>query len=74
MLTKEQIIQECEGLFPPDSNFPDTAEIGKRFLEQAKSEIEGWRTEPKEVLFRFLQLCKDEDSRQTRKHLKKDRW
>ena len=63
---RENAINEIEGLFPADSGYPDTAEIGQRLLEQAKREVAGWRTEPTEVLARYAQLCISEERRQGR--------
>ena len=57
MMTREEAIQQIEGLFPADAEYEDTAEIGQQLLEQAKREVSGWRTEPTEVLVRYAQLC-----------------
>ena len=54
---REYAIEVIESLFPADSQFIDTAEIGRKLLEQAKSEVSGWRTEPTEVLIRYAELC-----------------
>jgi hypothetical protein len=70
---KIRAIQIIEGLYPPDSEYPESAEIGKRLLEQAKQEVQGWRTESEEVLTRFAQLCISEEERSTREFLRKHR-
>lgn len=59
--TREQAIQIIEDLFPPDSQYPDTNAIGNRLLEQAKSEVNNWRTLPDDIIFRYAQLCEEEE-------------
>jgi hypothetical protein len=61
--SRNQIIEEIEGLFPTDSPYPNTNEIGKILLLQAIEE-KGWRTLPIEILERYRQLCVDEDIKQ----------
>lgn len=53
------------GLFPTDSQYEDTNNVGKRLLEQAKTEVEGWRNESTPVLIRYAELCIAEERRQT---------
>ena len=57
-MTRDQAIRTIESLYPADSEYPDTAEVGERLLAQAKREVEGWRTEPDAVLVRYAELCK----------------
>lgn len=66
MVTREQAIQEIEGLFPTDSQYEATNKIGERLLAQAKKEIEGWRSESTPVLVRYAALCLEEERRQDR--------
>lgn len=70
-MNREQAIAEIEGLFPADSQYQDTAEVGQRLLEQAKREVHGWRTEPTEVLVRYAELCMTEENRQTQRTIDK---
>jgi len=56
-MEREEAIDKIEMLFPADSEYQDTAEVGQRLLDQAKREVSGWRTEPTEVLVRYAQLC-----------------
>jgi len=65
-MNREQAIQQIEGLFPTDSQYEETNKIGERLLAQAKREVEGWRTEPTEVLIRYAELCHAEEVRQDR--------
>ncbi|KKN33629.1 hypothetical protein LCGC14_0801670 [marine sediment metagenome] len=65
-MTKEEAIQQIEGLFPTDSQYEETNKIGERLLAQAKRELIGWRIEPTEVLIRYAELCQAEECRQDR--------
>lgn len=56
-MTREEAIRNIEDLYPADSRYEDTAEVGRQLLEQAKHEVCGWRTEPTEVLIRYAELC-----------------
>ena len=66
-MDREQAIQEIEGLFPTDSQYDKTNEVGERLLAQAKREVVGWRNEPTEILIRYAELCISEENRQMRK-------
>jgi len=67
MRTEREIaIEQIEGLFPTDSGYWKTNEIGKRLLAQAKSEVKGWRDEKTTVLIRYAELCVAEENRQAR--------
>lgn len=61
-MDRNKAIQIIEGLFPADSEYPDTAEIGKKLLTQAKTK--SWRDEPIDVLIRYANLCLQEEQRQ----------
>jgi len=65
-MDREQAIANIEGLFPVDSQYEKTNEVGERLLAQAKREVCGWRTEPTEVLIRYAELCIAEERRQDR--------
>lgn len=70
---REQAIANIEGLFPADSQYEQTREIGKRLLEQAKMEVQGWRNEPTEVLISYAELCIAEENKQTQGFLRRNR-
>ncbi len=72
-MNREQAIANIEGLYPADSQYIQTAEIGKKLLEQAKMEVQGWRNEPTEVLIRYAQLCMSLEAQETRKLLANNR-
>ena len=67
-MDREQAIDTIKHLYPADSEYAPTAEIGKRLLEQAKMEVQGWRTEPTEVLIRYAHLCMQEENNFYRKN------
>ena len=67
-MDREQAIQQIEGLFPADSQYEKTNEIGLKLLAQAKREVAGWRTEQTEVLIRYAELCIAEENRQAREY------
>ena len=56
-MNRDYAIEVINSLYPPDSEFPDTAAIGQELLEQARNEVNGWQTEPTEVLIRLAELC-----------------
>lgn len=56
-MTRDEAIKNIEALYPTDSQYPDTAQIGQELLSQAKREVNGWRTEPTAVLVRYAELC-----------------
>jgi len=72
-MNKEQAIANIEGLYPADSQYEQSREIGKKLLEQAKMEIQGWRSEPTEVLIRYAELCMEKETRDTMRELQQQR-
>lgn len=57
-MSREEAISHIENLFPADSGYDGTAEIGSDLLMQAKREcMISWRDEPTEVLVRYAELC-----------------
>lgn len=48
-------------LFPADSKYPNTQQVGIRLLEQAKKNVEEWRDLPDKVLFEYARLCRKEE-------------
>ena len=65
-MDREEAIQHIKSLFPADSEYEDTAEIGQELLERAKHEVSGWQTEPTEVLIRYAELCIRKDNQNMR--------
>ncbi len=59
---RKTAIQTIEGLFPTDSPYPDTNQVGELLLTQAKRGT--WRNEPTDVLLRYAELCQAEENRQ----------
>ncbi|MFD0862507.1 hypothetical protein ACFQ1M_09835 [Sungkyunkwania multivorans] len=54
----EEAIGHIESLYPADSEYEDTAEIGIRLLTKAKREtMASWRDLPTNTLIRYAQLC-----------------
>lgn len=61
-MDRQQVINEIEQLYPADDN--RTADIGQRLLEQARKDVGfGWRDSADIVLYRYLELCRQEDDR-----------
>ena len=63
-MTKEKAIKEIEQLYPPDSDFPDTAAIGQELLAEAKRRFATWKNEPDDVIFELLNLCRDRERKE----------
>lgn len=55
-MTKDQIIQGIENLYPIDSDFQKTNEIGEKLLMQA-IKYSDWRSLPIDILREYLTLC-----------------
>lgn len=66
MNARDIAISNIEGLFPIDSQYEETNRIGERLLAQAKRECEDWRNLPDAILFRYAELCIQEENRQAR--------
>ena len=58
-MDRKKAIETIELLFPADSQYPESAKIGKELLKQAQEEVNNWRNEPTPVLIRYAQLCID---------------
>ena len=69
-MDRQQAINIIEGLYPVDSQYSETNTIGERLLSQAKRECENWRTLPDAILFRYADLCQQEEDRATRQLLR----
>lgn len=73
-MERQEAIEYIEMLFPADCEYPDTAAIGQKLLQQAKEETAGWRTEPTEVLVRYAELCIQKENAQANAILRKSRF
>lgn len=71
-MDREKAIETIELLYPADSQYPDSAQIGKGLLMRAKDEVNNWRNEPTPVLIRYAQLCIELEQEQERKARRKD--
>jgi len=69
----EQAIADIEALFPADSQYHGSREVGERLLAQAKMEVEGWRSESPAVLMRYAELCRQEENKVTQEFLREHR-
>lgn len=65
-MTRDECINIIQPLFPADSQYLSTADIGRRLLDQARRDCNNWRHEPLDVLERYAQLCIEEEQRQQR--------
>ena len=55
---REELIDNIEGLWPADSEYEDTARLGRQILEESRVEAKvGWRDEPVEVLRIYAEKC-----------------
>lgn len=71
-MTRKEAIDHIEALYPADSEYNRTAEIGQEFLEQAKHEAgKTWREEPTEVLIKYANLCLLKERRMQLEMIKK---
>lgn len=59
-MNRNTTIRDIESLYPPDSEYADTAEVGRRLLVQAILEKDR-RDLPDDFLLSFLEYCKTED-------------
>jgi len=64
-MNRKEAIEIIEGLYPVDSDYPDTNAVGDRLLARAKREAENWRTLPDAILFRYAELCLAEENKAT---------
>ena len=59
-MTREEAIQIIENLYPADSKFIDTAEVGRELLAKAMANC--WWAEPTKVLLEYARLCDRRDN------------
>ncbi len=69
-MDRQKAIDTIEALYPIDSQYEETNKVGERLLAQAKRECEDWRNLPDAILFRYADLCQQEEERSTRQLLK----
>lgn len=69
-MNRSEAISNIESLFPIDSEYPDTNEVGKKLLMQA-IECIGWRKLNDDILNEYAKLCIDEENRQANRILNK---
>lgn len=55
-MTRTEAIQIIRSLYPPDADYPQTAAIGQKLLEQARRDCASWENEPDAILFRLAAL------------------
>ena len=65
-MNRKEAISIIESLFPADSEYPETRIKGISYLEQAKRETENWRNLPDQTIFRYAELCEQEERKQNR--------
>jgi hypothetical protein len=70
MNQREQAISTIEALYPVDSQYPDTAKIGKELLLRAVLEFSDWRKLPDEILIRYASICEYYETKETNKFLR----
>jgi hypothetical protein len=51
-------IEDIEALYPVDSEFPKTNEIGRKLLIMAILK-HNWRKLPEEILYSYAELCRE---------------
>lgn len=73
MTQKERYIDSIRGLFPADSQYQGTAEIGRRLLLDAMDKAGfNWRDLPEDVLRIYADMCERENINQERRLFLKD--
>lgn len=73
MTTKQNHIETIRGLYPADSQYSDTAEIGRRLLLEAMNKAGlNWRDLPEDVLRIYAEMCEREEIKQGRRLYLKD--
>jgi len=72
-MNREEAIATIEALYPVDSQYSETNEIGRKLLQQAKEEVDNWRNESSEVLIRYAELCQDMENKSFKKLLRQNK-
>ncbi len=65
----QEAIETIEALYPPDSQFEGTNQIGEELLQQAKRDAgyhASWQELPGSVLLRYAELCEQRVRQQQR--------
>ncbi len=65
-MNKQECIRCIENLFPIDSDYADTNEVGERLLIKA-IQAHNWRQLPESILHMYATLCRQEDTKQSQK-------
>ena len=60
-MNRERAIEIIKFLYPANSQYKKTSEIGQKLLEQAKIDTASWENEPTTVLIRYAELCIEEE-------------
>ncbi len=61
--TLVELVSTIEGLYPIDSEYDDTKEVGEMLLTEAIQDVFfDWRDLPQEVLVKYAELCIDRDN------------
>lgn len=57
-MDRKEAIDAISSLYPSDSNFPETNEIGRQFMLESMNEVGfDWRNLPDDVLERWAEKC-----------------
>ena len=71
-MTREEAISNINSLYPVDSDYKDTAEVGRKLLNQAKKDTGfDWRDLPDRTLIRYAELCIHRDNFMTNEIFKR---
>ena len=71
-MNRQQAISIIDALYPIDSQYAKTNAVGERLLAQAKREQDDWRNLPDAILFRYADLCQQEEARSVSQFLREE--
>lgn len=67
-MKKSEAIDIIKGLYPSDSQYPETNEVGKQLMLESMDEAKfDWRDLPIHVLVRYAEKCMAKDNETIRK-------
>lgn len=67
-MSKKESIATIEGLYPIDSQYPDTNEVGRQLLLESIQEANfNWRDLPEEVLAIWSRKCVEKENESIRR-------
>jgi len=73
-MTRDEAIRIIDSLYPTDSEFEQTNQVGEELLAQAKREVNvnplTWRNEPTRILIRYAELCEQREAESHRDFLR----